>query len=508
MSAVRRNIIANLFGGAWTSVLTLAITPLQVNLLGIEAYGLIGFIATLQIAFAIFDLGMSSTLTRELAADRSEGHIQSTDLLRTAATIYWGTALIVGTTLAASTNFIAIHWFNTTKGLSVQQVEQALGVIALSLAVRWPVALYGGVLSGLQRMDILNVVKALTSSLRLLGGIVVLLLWHDIQVFLWWSAISAVVEVIAYQLACQRAHRNISWRPGFSLAALKTVWSFSLSMTAISLLALLLSQLDRLMLSKLVSLDELGYYMLAYNTAASISLGISAISSAMLPSFAAASAHSGADLLLRRYDRGNRVILFIVGLATCTLVFFGDTILSLWVGTKAANMAYPSLALLAIGFWCSALVSNAYSLAVATGNPNLPLRLSALSAVPYVAAVYLFVTNYGIYGAGLAWLLLNLSYVALLIPIVHRQILSIPTARWFLGFVAPFVLLGCASFALPRMVADHLQTNSRNLFNIAALGAAMALYGLFGYRLLGSHIQAEFMAILRHRGKRAGSLHR
>ena len=506
MSAIRRNIIANLLGGVWTTVLTLAITPLQVNLLGIEAYGLIGFIATLQIAFAIFDLGLSSTLTRELAADHSEGHVQSAELLRTASTIYWAFALIVGTCLAASANFIANHWFNITKGLSIQQVEQALYVIILFLAVRWPVALYGGVLSGLQRLDVLNVVKVVTTSLRLLGGIVVLLVWRDLQVFLWWTAINAIVEVIAYQITCQRVHRTISWRPGISLTALRKVWSFSLSMTAISLLALLLSQLDRLMLSKLVSLDDLGYYMLAYNAAASISLSISAISSAMLPSFAAVSGHSGAHVLLRRYDRGNRVILFIVGLATCILVFFGDTILSLWVGTSAATKAYPPLTLLAIGFWCSALLSNAYSLAVATGNPSLPLRLSALSAVPYLVALYVLVKSYGIYGAGLAWLLLNLSYVAVLIPVVHRKLLMLPTRGWFLGTVAPFVLMGCASFALPRMISDHLPVSSRTVSNIAALGTAIALYGLFGYRLLGAHIQAEIVALLRYRGKRASSL--
>ena len=68
MSLARRNIVANLVGGIWITALTLAITPLQVRLLGIEAYGLIGFIATLQIVFTMFDFGLSSTVTREIAS--------------------------------------------------------------------------------------------------------------------------------------------------------------------------------------------------------------------------------------------------------------------------------------------------------------------------------------------------------------------------------------------------------------------------------------------------------
>lgn len=41
MSTLKRNIFSNLAGGAWVAVLTLAITPIQINLLGVEAFGLI-----------------------------------------------------------------------------------------------------------------------------------------------------------------------------------------------------------------------------------------------------------------------------------------------------------------------------------------------------------------------------------------------------------------------------------------------------------------------------------
>jgi hypothetical protein len=41
VSTLKRNIFSNLAGGAWVAVLTLAITPIQINLLGVEAFGLI-----------------------------------------------------------------------------------------------------------------------------------------------------------------------------------------------------------------------------------------------------------------------------------------------------------------------------------------------------------------------------------------------------------------------------------------------------------------------------------
>ena len=41
MSTLKHNIFSNLAGGVWVAVHTLAITPIQINLLGVEAFGLI-----------------------------------------------------------------------------------------------------------------------------------------------------------------------------------------------------------------------------------------------------------------------------------------------------------------------------------------------------------------------------------------------------------------------------------------------------------------------------------
>jgi O-antigen/teichoic acid export membrane protein len=59
--------------------------------MGVEAYGLVGFFATLQSLLVLFDLGMSTTVTRELARYSSllgrEQEIR--DLTRTLEMIYW-----------------------------------------------------------------------------------------------------------------------------------------------------------------------------------------------------------------------------------------------------------------------------------------------------------------------------------------------------------------------------------------------------------------------------------
>jgi O-antigen/teichoic acid export membrane protein len=318
-----------------------------------------------------------------------------------------------------------------------------------------------------------------------------------------------VVEVFAYSIASRKFSGISSWDFGFSVPALASVWSFSLSMAALSVLGVLISQLDRLMLSKMLPLADLGYYTLAYSAASTVSLGISAISSAMLPSFTSAIGRDAMDELRVRYDDGNRVLLFIVGLIVFPLVFFGDTILTAWVGADAARGAYRPLILLALGFWCSALLSNAYSLAIASGRPGVVLRLSAASALPYFVAMFFLLREGGASGAALGWLLLNMAYVVVLVPAVHRRLLNESGRHWVLAIFVPFAALGVAVFGGARALVSAFPAGAATA-TVAFPGLVLSLivYFAVAYRMLGPRIRAEISALVGIRGGRAASLER
>jgi O-antigen/teichoic acid export membrane protein len=496
LPSIKNNIAANLTAGVWTTLLTAAITPLQVNLLGIESYGLIGFIATLQIVFSAFDLGLSSTLTREIASDSSHGKARSIDLIRTATAIYWSFSLLVSIVLVALTSSISESWFKA-QTMSALQLEKSIYIIILFLALRWPVALYTGIMSGLQKMVVINIIKISIVSVRLLGGIAVILAWRNIESFLLWTAFSALIEVVAYYLVCQRYWQFALWKPKIHLGAIKAVWGFSLSMSVISILALFISQLDRILVSRLETLNEFGYYTLAFNTAAITSLVISAVSTAMLPSFSAWQAKPVISVLQSRYLHAMNVTLYLVGGASFALIFFGKLVLALWIGHDAAAGAFLPLALLAAGFWLNAAVSNAYSVAVALGKPNLPLMVSAASAIPYAAILYWLISHYGITGAAMGWLLLNACYVIILIPLVHRKLLSLPTFIWLARILGMFALLGVGSFGGVQFIVSRVVVPENRWIDIVALALGGMIYCLGGLLLLGPTLRSEIFAMLR-----------
>ena len=494
MSLVKRNVLANLAGGALITVLTAIITPLQINILGLASFGIVSFISTLQIAFALFDLGLSSTIARELAIDSSLNKMKSAQLLRTASTIFWFIAIAIGALIASLSSEISQRWFSE-QNVGIQNIEQSLQVIALFLALRWPVSLYTGVLIGLQRMDLLNAVKVVTVSVRLIGGVVVLLHWRTLNSFLIWTAISALIEVLSYWLICRWVHPTLPWRFGISFSDLQRVWRFSATMNGLAIMSILVGQADRLLISNNLTLKDLGSYSLAYNAAAIMPALISAISTAVLPSFTEAYGVASKVTLLHRIENASRFIMFAIGLVTGCLVFFGKQLLTLWVNPDAAAAAAVPLAWLAIGFFGSAATSNAYQLTVASGRAYFALRISVLTALPYFVVLYVLISLIGIAGAALAWLLLNLVYVLYLVPKVYKDILGEPVTPFLLQVLVPFGLLVFCTFGLAHVILGESSLISP--FGIIIFTSTLLIYALLGYFLLGHELRNYVRSTLR-----------
>ena len=151
MSLVRKNIIANLIGSGWVALISIAFIPLYIYFMGVESYGLVGFYMTLQALFALLDMGMTATVSRELARlSALHGKEQEMrNLVRTLEAIYWAVALLIMAVVALLSPWIATKWLNANV-LSEETIQQAVVLMGIVIALRMPYGFYSGGLLGLQ----------------------------------------------------------------------------------------------------------------------------------------------------------------------------------------------------------------------------------------------------------------------------------------------------------------------------------------------------------------------
>ena len=96
--SVRHNIIANFTGNVWRGVFNLAFIPVYIKLMGVEVYCLLGVFMSLSALFVLLDMGLSTTLSRELSrlSVIENSAQESRNLVRTFEAVYWLIGIVIG----------------------------------------------------------------------------------------------------------------------------------------------------------------------------------------------------------------------------------------------------------------------------------------------------------------------------------------------------------------------------------------------------------------------------
>lgn len=463
-SIVRRNVLANLTGRGWTALLYIALAPLYVDFMGIESYGLVGFFLSLFALSSIVELGLSSALNRELArqAARDDDPSGARDLVRTLELVYWGLALVIGLVTLAAAPLVAQEWFNYSR-IPVGTVEDALMLMALILVVQWPLNLYSGGLLGLERHVALNVIAVVMMTIRMGGAAVVLwLVEPTITAFFMWQAVAAAIHTLVARTWLWHALPQ-SGRPArFRRELLVPIWGFALGMGATSVLVVLLTQLDKLVLSGLLSLKSFGYYSLAAVLSSGISYLALPVFQSIFPRLTGLVAVSDHPGVIRLYHGASQLMAVLVLPVATLIVLFSFQVVELWTGdaTTASN-THDVAALLVAGTALNALSSVPYALQLAHGWTRLSVLLNLAAVVVFVPLLFVAAARYGTVGAASLWLALNIGYLGVGIQLMHRRLLPAEKSNWYVRDVglplAVTLTVACAfRLAYPDMSSEPL----------------------------------------------------
>lgn len=432
--SVRGNIAANFAGKAWAGILSLAFVPLYIKLMGVEVYGLLGIFMSLSALLCLLDMGLSATLSRELsklsAAENSEH--ESRNLVRTFEAVYWGIGILIGVVVLFMAPLIAKYWINSSS-VNSETVEQALLIMGVSMALQWPGAIYSGGLMGLQRQVELNVIRSVTVTVQHGGAVLVLLfISPSILLFFLWQAFVGFLSTIALAVWLWRLLPKARHQAKFDKELLVKNWRFASGMTGISLVTILLTQLDKIILSKMLTLEVFGYYMLAFNVANALNNLVSPIFSALFPKFTQLIAAGEEAQLVTLYHKGCQLLSVLVLPVAITIAIFAKDILALWLGNPmAVQNSHQILTLLMIGTALNAVMTLPYTLQLAYGWTKLAIYKNVIAVILLVPLMVWMVQMYQGIGAAWVWIILNLGYFIFEVPIMHRRLLKGEMGQWY-----------------------------------------------------------------------------
>ena len=462
MSQLKKNIIANFVGSGWIALMGIVFIPIYIKFLGIDSYGLIGIYASLQAMFGLFDFGLSTTLNRELArlSGQTDKAGEMRDLVRTLEIIYWilGAAIALAVILLAP--LIANYWIQPGK-LSTDTIRQAIMVMGLTIAFQFILTFYCGGLLGLQKQILLNSITVLITTLKFAGAILVLwLISSSIQAFFIWQTLIGILVTIlvAYFLWQNLPYSEQPAR--FRIRLLQEIWQFAVGLSGIAILALILTQMDKIILSKLLTLENFGYYTLASGVAVTLYCLIGPIFNAVYPKFTQL-VSSGDQLELQKlYHRTCQLMSVIIIPPALVIAFFSPEILLLWTRNPViVEHTHTILSLLIIGTALNGLMHLPYALQLAYGWTKLAFYTNLIAVIILVPSIIYMTKWYGPGGAAAVWVALNCAYILISIQFMHRRLMPEEKWRWYfqdLGMPVGLTLLIAMfwAFFLPQGISS------------------------------------------------------
>ena len=315
--------------------------PLYIHFMGIEAYGLMGVFAALLGLFALLDMGLSSTMNREMARlsvqkDKCERYARSGQDS--------GNPVLAGrpgdrgdrcaglpldrVSLGTGEGLVSLHCANRHHAHGpVCRVS-----VARRLLFRRPV--------GLQRQVLLNGINVGVATCRGCGAVLILwLVSPTVEVFFLGRSRSRYPGRIDRllsppQLAVGRRGPRFRRESSEHLAIRRRPDGDHHNIT-------LLMQLDKIILSRMLSLEMFGYYSLANVVAMTLYRLIGPVFSATYPKLTGLVELGAGEEVTRLYHKSAELVSVLLLPAAFVVALFSREILLLW--TRSPANAIPPI---------------------------------------------------------------------------------------------------------------------------------------------------------------------
>lgn len=424
--SLKINILASYISQFYVMLVGIVMLPIYIKYMGAEAFGLVGFFAMLQVWFNLLDMGFKPTMARETAryCGGALGPLEYRQFARALEGIFLGIALFGGAVLFFSSGYIANSWLKTTI-LAVDKLQIALQIMALIVAIRWMCGLYRGVISGAEQLVWLGGFNSFIATLRFIGVLPVLIYIAATPfAFFSYQLSVASVELVGLVFVSYKIFPFIpkKKKKAWSWAPLKPTLKFSLTIAFTSSVWVAITQTDKLVLSKILSLTEYGYFTLAVLAASGVMVISGPISTAIMPRMARLEAENEHRQLIQIYRKSTQFVAVIASSASITLLFYAEPLLWAWTGDELlAKHVAPVLKLYGAGNGILAVSAFPYYLQYAKGNLRLHLIGNAIFVILLIPTIIWAAGQYGGVGAGYVWLGMNLLVFVVWLPFVHRK---------------------------------------------------------------------------------------
>lgn len=458
-----RNAAANWGAFLYVAGVSFFLSPIVVKSLGSTGYGVWSMLVAVVGYLGLLDFGVRGAVTRYIAHHHAVQDLKSSSLIATAAIVLFGLLGVLAVLISGVLSWLAPMLFHIPADF-MEEARTVLVVGGFTIATTLIGAVYGGVVTGLERFDLSSGVEILLTTVRSAAVLLALKLGYGLVTLAWIHLASAVFYGIVMWLTVRRILPGLRFRFGEKLLPhVRTILSFSFYLSAIHILAIVIFYTDTMVIATMLPISAVGVYAIAGNLTNYARQVASALSKMFTPRISAM--HSaGSSRIAEAVLEGSRAATLVVLPIVFTFLLRGERFIGIWMGPEYGPTSGAVLQVFAFVVWAGSARSVAASAIIGVNMHRRLIPLLVFEAICNLALSIALAPALGVVGVAVGTLIPALIVSLILVPRCLRDTMGVPI-RSFLVQAMVLPTLSCLPFAVAsELIELYLPTESLLVF--------------------------------------------
>jgi O-antigen/teichoic acid export membrane protein len=491
--SVRRIAGANAIGYAVSLIVSFLQAPFLIRHLGDDRYGLWTLIGLTTGYYGLLDFGVRGGVGYFIARARAESdHVRLREITSSA----FGFLLLTGTAVALI-GALGIQSFPAFFKVKPQfQIEstRALWIAVFTMAVGFPLDVFGAILNGCRRSELTSVAETSTriGSMLLIFAILPVANRLDVLAAITLSA-KAIVWIITFVAATRVEKEWQISRRYFSLARVREVLRYGVHTFTGNVAGTIVEKADTVVVAANLGAHRVTGYVIGQSLAAYLGGAVNSLTLALTPFFADSSARGESDTTKRLFLSGTRAAALMTMIISSGLLAFGSSFLGLWIGTRFVAGALVDrsdvvLFLLVVGFAPRFIFSAGHQYLFGTNKHLFLSRAIAIEGVVNLTLSLVLVRYVGLAGVALATLIPAVIIHGFWVPRYIARAIDVPLRTIFRQSIGGSVFVGATLFCLGVILQNVAPAVSWSVF-FAEVLACLLLVSPLAWRFVLNELE-------------------
>lgn len=447
-------------------------TPLILRGIGVSGYGTWAVFLAINSLTSLADLGLVGTLSKFVAEYHArQDFVALARLLNSGMALFLLLDVVIGAVLWSASPALAGRLF---RGSTVPSNELVilLRCFLIVIAANILTQLFASVTTGLQRLDLTNVVSAANVLMSAFFGAFLLLLGWGLRGLVYGYIGSGILTIGIYLIVVRRLLPQIALNPlRFDRNEAKKMFGYSLRLYVTQAAVAVHNQVEKVFLALLVGVDPVGWYDIASDIALKVRGSIGFILSPVLPAASELNA-LGDELRIRElYYRTHKYLALCGVPAVCFVAAISNRFVELWIGPSMRMIALPLAVLLFVNY-VNLATGPGFLILAGKGDMKPGIQSAILGVVLNIVLSLGLIYKFGFAGAVLGTSMSLIVASLYFIVVFHRRT-EYPVSRVLQeSYLKPIC---CSVFVLAALLIVH-PARSVSWFGLAGIGLVFGVF--------------------------------